>query len=604
MHKPQKPEAEQVDFFRRSYEKFALATAAVGDVKFFYRIGGTTVCLKFAGEALVRWLTPALEHLRVPDDGGTPDLTLCLWDSQSTGIAMIPPPCTRDCFTDRGDIWGFQSSRIKTAFHWIECSVNLLDFATKTGIYWVQTAEHLPFWVHASPLRTLLHWWMEKNGCQLLHAAAVGTADGAVLITGKGGVGKSTTALSCLQAGFDYLGDDYVVVRLEPSPTVLSLYSTAKLDAGHVVNFPALAPLVNNPEKLDREKAVLFLQPSRGDQIVRERPLKAILTPRIAGRPETTFSAVSRWEMQRAMSFTTMSQLPQVGRHTHDYISRLIATLPHFRVELGSVLTRIPDAIAGLLAGGMPVAPDSQAGASSASLPAGDHPLVTVIIPVFNGQKFIRDAVDNILRQNYPALEIILVNDGSTDQTDAIIKQLPVDVRYFSQDNCGPGVARNRGIRDASGEFITFLDVDDLWPDNNLNRLVGEMLRDPELEVVRGYGQLMERNAQTGEYDFIGNPKESFPHYIAAAIYRKSAFAKVGLFDPTLRFGEDADWFLRAAEQGLNIRRLEETTLYVRRHGGNMTEGRNMVELNAMKIFKKSLDRMRARGTGAPPVNA
>jgi len=249
MNKPQKTEQEQLDFFQRSYEKFLQAKESAGEINYFYSIGGTSVCLKFAGETLVQYLTPALEHHRVPEVR-SPDLTLCLWDSDSTGTTMIPPPCKRDCFTDRGDIWGFQSSRIKTAFHWIECSVNLLDLDTNTGIYWVQTAKSLPYWVHASPLRTLLHWWMEKNGCQLLHAAAVGTEHGAVLITGKGGVGKSTTALSCLQADFDYLGDDYVVTRLEPSPTVLSLYSTAKLDAGQVANFPALSHIVDNPEKL------------------------------------------------------------------------------------------------------------------------------------------------------------------------------------------------------------------------------------------------------------------------------------------------------------------------------------------------------------------
>ena len=593
MNKPQKTEQEQLDFFQRSYEKFLQAKASAGEINYFYSIGGTSVCLKFAGETLVQYLTPALEHHRVPEVR-SPDLTLCLWDSDSTGTTMIPPPCKRDCFTDRGDIWGFQSSRIKTAFHWIECSVNLLDLNTNTGIYWVQTAKSLPYWVHASPLRTLLHWWMEKNGCQLLHAAAVGTEHGAVLITGKGGVGKSTTALSCLQADFDYLGDDYVVTRLEPSPTVLSLYSTAKLDAGQVANFPALSPIVDNPEKLDSEKAVLFLQPVRERQIVREMPLKAILTPQIADQEVTTIGTVSRWEIQRAMSFTTMSQLPYVGRHTHDYISRLIAALPHYRVEVGRDLTRIPVAIANLLAG-LPAGQAPRTATPPMPPPSGDRPLVTVIIPVFNGQKFIREAVENVLQQNYPALEIIIVNDGSTDQTEAIIKQLPVDIRYFSQENGGPASARNRGIRDASGELITFLDADDLWPENNLHRLVAEILREPELEVVRGYAQLMEQNAQTKEFDFVGNPKESFPHYIAAAIYRKSVFAKVGLFDPMLRFGEDADWFIRATELNLNIRRLEETSLYVRRHGGNMTEGLNMVQLNVMKVFKKTLDRMRAQ---------
>jgi hypothetical protein len=172
---------------------------------------------------------------------------------------MIPPPCTVDCFTDRGDIWGFNSTRIKAAFHWVEDSVNLMDLDTNIGVFWVQKTKSLPFWVYASPLRTLFHWWMEKNGCQLLHAAAIGTERGAVLVTGKGGVGKSTTALSCLEAGLFYLADDYVIARLEPEPTVYSLYSTAKLNADHIDKFPNLSKYVCNMQKLDQEKAFMFL---------------------------------------------------------------------------------------------------------------------------------------------------------------------------------------------------------------------------------------------------------------------------------------------------------------------------------------------------------
>ena len=115
-----------------------------------------------------------------------------------------------------------------------------------------------------------------------MHAAAVGTENGAVLITGKGGVGKSTAALSCLQAGLFYIADDYVITKLEPSPTVVSLYSTAKLNADHVAHFPGLSKYINNTEKLDQEKAVIFLNHGLGQKLVSEMPLKAILTPQIA----------------------------------------------------------------------------------------------------------------------------------------------------------------------------------------------------------------------------------------------------------------------------------------------------------------------------------
>ena len=593
MDKPQKTEAEQVDFYNQCHERFLKARDSAGEISHLYMIGETVVRIVFAGNNLIPHLTPALEHLRI-EKCDSPDATLCIWDSESTGIDMVPPPCEWASFTDRGDIWGFNSKRIKTAFHWIECSVNLMDFETNTGIYWVQSANTLPYWVNASPFRTLFHWWMEKNKCQLLHAAAVGTENGAVLITGKGGVGKSTSALSCLQSGLYYIADDYVITRLEPEPLVYSLYSTAKLNADHVHNFPDLARFVKNPEKLDQEKAVMFLMPDMEKQIITNMPLKAILTPRLMDQDKTSFSPVHQWTIHRAMSFTSMSQLPYVGRHTHDFIGTLSSILPACTLELGRDFQKISMGISNFLE----EKPDHNSiyhCASDSNSSLESRPLVSVIIPVYNGQDFIKDSVEHILAQNYPALEIIIVDDGSTDRTAEIIDDLSTDIRYFRQKNEGPASARNRGIRDASADLLVFLDVDDLWPENNLHLLVDEMLSEPDAEVIRGYAQITEHNPLTGEYDFVGNPKEAFPDYIGAAIYRKSIFNKVGLFDTSLTFGEDTDWFNRANELESNIMRLEHMTLLVRRHGNNMTYGKDMVELGTLRVFKKSMDRERAR---------
>jgi GT2 family glycosyltransferase len=113
--------------------------------------------------------------------------------------------------------------------------------------------------------------------------------------------------------------------------------------------------------------------------------------------------------------------------------------------------------------------------------------------------------------------------------------------------------------------------------------------------VVHGYAQLALYNDTTREYEYSGNPAESFPYSIGAALYRRSVFTKVGLFDPTLIYGEDTDWFNRAKELKVNVKRLEDVTLIVRRHGENMTFGKNMVELNSLRVFKKRLDRMRER---------
>jgi GT2 family glycosyltransferase len=421
-------------------------------------------------------------------------------------------------------------------------------------------------------------------------------------MTGRGGVGKSTAALACLQAGLDYLADDYVIVRHDPRPTVYSLYSTAKLDPGQLSRFPALRPFVHNADNLRDEKAVLFLYPHFRAQIQREMPLKAIVSPVIADGADTRFRPEASAVVRQAASFTTMAQLPCVGRHTHEFIGRLCSVLPGYTVQLGHDLQRIPPAITRLVQdhARRPRGPTPALGASTAR----HAPLVSVVIPVYNGECFLRDAVESVLIQRYPSVEIIVVDDGSTDGTGALVPQLPCDVRYFKQENTGAAAARNRGIRDTTGDLIAFLDVDDLWPENNLRMLVDEMLRHPQLDVVHGYAQLLVYDSVAETYEYRGSPIESFPYYVGAALYRKRVFGEVGLFDPTMLLGEDVDWFNRANELKIPMKRLEAVTLHVRRHGRNMTHGKNLVALNTLRVFRKALDRRRVAGRGGERASA
>jgi glycosyltransferase involved in cell wall biosynthesis len=225
---------------------------------------------------------------------------------------------------------------------------------------------------------------------------------------------------------------------------------------------------------------------------------------------------------------------------------------------------------------------------------SGPGELVSVIIPVYNGARFLPEAIANILGQNYPSLEIVVIDDGSTDDIDAVVAAIPVEVQYVKQENAGPAAARNRGIKETSADLIAFLDVDDLWPENVLGLLAETLEQNRQYDAVRGFAQLMAPNKETGRFEHIGNPKESYPYYIGAGLYRRSAFQNVGLFDAALKFAEDTDWFARALEKKLKIAQLDQVTLLVRRHGHNMTQGKSLVELNALRVFKKTLDRQRA----------
>ena len=585
---PQRSEAEQQAFFEAALERALQAEAAAGLLERFYDVDGIVVRIAYAGGTLDALFSAAISHLEI-DAPGRIDATFHVWDSRSTGITMVNAPCSPGCFTDRGDVWGMTSAHYRLAVHFSDFSVNLGDMARSTYIYWVDDASVIPYWSKGSPMRTLFHWLMAAHGRQLLHAAAVGDENGAVLITGKGGVGKSTTSLACLDAGMQFIGDDYLVTSLTPEPRAISLYCSAKLSPENARNFPGFTAL-SAPRDARDEKTVLNLFPACRDRITRSLPLRAVMVPCVVPAIETTFQPAARDFVQRAASFTTMSHLPHAGHGTHDFIETLVAALPSIEIRLGSDLAGVPRAIRSWLA-----APEHHTQPAVALPEPGHVPLVSVIVPVHNGAHFLAAAVDSILVQDYPALEIIVVDDGSTDAIDDAIGALPVDVRLLRRrPRGGPSVARNIGIKDASGDLIAFLDVDDLWPRGVLQQLVDALEGDDSALIARGRAQLF-RDDPAGGMSYLGSPGDSYPDYLGAAVYRREAFARAGLFDVTLEFGEDGEWFTRARQAKLGILEIAATTLLVRRHAGNMTHGRTMDELGPMRVFRRFMERRRAQ---------
>ena len=186
--------------------------------------------LRFAGPALVSRLVPALAHVAtapVPD----PALTIRLWDSHSTGTTMPRPPWGILEHREQGKIRGFFGDRLYTVFEGGAKFLSVLDVARDRGMYWVRRPEHVESADTGSPLRTLLHLWLREHDVQLVHGGAVGSADGCVLIVGSGGAGKSSAALACLPSELGLLADDYCLMRPGDSPTIFTLYSSAKTNS-------------------------------------------------------------------------------------------------------------------------------------------------------------------------------------------------------------------------------------------------------------------------------------------------------------------------------------------------------------------------------------
>jgi glycosyltransferase involved in cell wall biosynthesis len=230
-------------------------------------------------------------------------------------------------------------------------------------------------------------------------------------------------------------------------------------------------------------------------------------------------------------------------------------------------------------------------------------PLVSVVIPVFNGERFLREAVQSVLDQDYSDLEIIIVDDGSTDGTATVLRTLPETVRYLHQTNQGPAAARNRGIEHAQGSLIAFADADDLWPTDKLALQLPYLIQDTKTGIVLGRIQQVRlsetHNGQTRAEEFA---EPAFSVNLGSAIIRKSVFEQVGLFDETMRYSEDVDWFMRAREAGAAIVTIDAVTLLYRQHEQNMTRGKSTSELNVLQALKRSLDRRRERTGFAPAL--
>lgn len=352
---------DPVAFFDTVLDRFRSAqSAAAGTVTRRFRIDRYVVRLDFAGPALVESLTPALAHLEIPADDAPPDLTVCIWDSASTDTSWPKMPWFAaaghvdsagrkidNLYTPRGDVRGYCTDRI--AMHVGDRLFSLLDSERAVGIYWCDDVATLPLWERGAPLRAILHWWLRARGLQLVHAGAIGTPAGAVLLAGKGGSGKSTTALTALRHGLRYLSDDYSLIALDPAPSVHSLYNTAKVRPDNLERVPHLRDAVVNADALGAEKALFFVHRSFPELVTRSLPLRAILLPRVTGLRDTTVTPASSRESLAALSLSTLHQLAGSGRELLQTIARLVAAVPTHHLNLGTDLAQIPTTLTRVL---------------------------------------------------------------------------------------------------------------------------------------------------------------------------------------------------------------------------------------------------------------
>ena len=229
----------------------------------------------------------------------------------------------------------------------------------------------------------------------------------------------------------------------------------------------------------------------------------------------------------------------------------------------------------------------------------GHRGAVSVVIPVFDGDRFLGAALESALAQSVRPLEVIVVDDGSRDASVAVAESF-AGVRVIKQANAGPAAARNVGVDAAAGDLIAFLDADDLMAPGRLEFQVEYLATNPQAGAVMGRQEvIMEPGAVTPWWALEPSPwVKHIPageHMsVMTLMVRREVFATVGPFDPSLRIGEDIDWLFRARELGVEVAMVEDVLVHRRVHDRNLTLDYPANRAAMFRVLKARIDRKRA----------
>lgn len=223
---------------------------------------------------------------------------------------------------------------------------------------------------------------------------------------------------------------------------------------------------------------------------------------------------------------------------------------------------------------------------------------ISVIMPVFNGERYIRAAIESVRAQTYPVSQLICVNDGSTDGTRTILQDLGTSITHIDTgENLGIGGARNAGLKEATGEYIAFLDADDVWLPKKLETQMRAFDTKPEIEALFCNMEcFISPDIPEGDQAALYCPPGAQPAYIPSAfIIRAESFYRVGLFEPKWRVGEFIDWFARAKAVGLTYETLSDVLLQRRIHTNNVGVTARSSRADYLRILKESLDKRKEK---------
>ena len=349
--------AARVDAFDRTRAAAENARSRVGGaaVECTFEIAGLAVRVVLCGEPLRSVMLPALAHAEASGESATevtatPDLTIIAWDTRATGVGLPPAFCTEHDIRLRGEIPVLSDDRFQAAYFTQARMLCHYDATQRLACLGVFDATRLAAFDRTNPFRAILSWFLRRHGRMLVHAAAVATAHGAVVFGGHSGVGKSTTALRCLLAGLDYLGDDICCLSCDPvtGPVVHGVFSSGKTHRRDWASLPDLVALAE-PRHHAADKEHYFLARWFADRLPLSRPLRAVVIPDHSTR-RLGFDRVAAPVALAPIAASTTSLLTSAGGEILAGLGAIVRRVPCYRFHLGVDPTLIPAAVADFLA--------------------------------------------------------------------------------------------------------------------------------------------------------------------------------------------------------------------------------------------------------------
>jgi len=218
---------------------------------------------------------------------------------------------------------------------------------------------------------------------------------------------------------------------------------------------------------------------------------------------------------------------------------------------------------------------------------------ISVVIPTYNSASYLQEALESVSQQTVAVDEIIVVDDGSTDETHQVIQSF--DVTYLYQKNAGAAAARNAGVAAVQGELIAFLDADDLWLPTKIEQQVSLLTNEPTIDMVFGH---IEHFLSPDVADSVGKklycPTEAIPAYLPTTMMvRTQSWHTVGDLDGSWQVGEFINWYLLAQERGLQSHMLPAVVARRRLHRTNQGVVKREDRRDYLHILKARLDRKR-----------